>query len=112
MMVMITRKEQKDPAYAEKLERYRSKMRRHAPVADPQRSLLASKRKRDESGKFIKEEPPGRRANARVGEANDDDDDDDDDAVSNSTTDATGVMTPPKNEKKTQRHSASGQLFA
>lgn len=65
-----TRKEQRDPAYAEKLERYRNKMRRTAPTADPQRSLQASKRKRDALGKFIKEgDGVGRRTSARIEEA-------------------------------------------
>jgi hypothetical protein len=69
-VLATTRKEQRDPAYAEKLERYRNKMRRTAPVADPQRSLQASKRKRDALGKFLKEgdEGVGRRTSARIEE--------------------------------------------
>jgi len=52
------RKEERDKAYAEKLERYRAKMMRRAgrvSTADPQKSLAACKRKRDATGKFAKE---------------------------------------------------------
>jgi hypothetical protein len=94
VLATTPRKEQRDPAYAEKLERYRNKMRRTAPMADPQRSLQASKRKRDAMGKFVKGEEVGRRTSARV------------DEIKAEATEGTtpGLAHPPSAEHQVRQH--------